>query len=309
MGRRGYIFTFLLNIPAIVFASVFDADFEPCYREIDYSKIKFEGEKLLEGDNNFILFQPHTDNKIYYILNCPRRVFALRVINDRSKKYSDEIINRALEVLAYQSTFTPEVATGIIEFIKSSPNQELRAQAGFAFYFLFDHFPDISIQLDYFKRKEFKEFYKNILTQETNQKLTSWFAQAAQKTAAYFYDPGSVQYCYREHFTDKYRELGEELARTLLPIVVQALVLKGDLNSEGDQISKNELLVAIGNFAYSRFLKYDAHTLKLLNDYFQSEKVNDLREILLRVPAINEYIKGDRRLSSAIPKHDNYCGN
>lgn len=301
------LFALAFGFSSQVFASAFDADFEPCYRQIDYSEIKFGQEKLLEGDKNFVLFRLEADGKNYYALNCPRRVFALQVINDRTKKYSNEIIKKALEILGYQSTFTPEVATAIIEFIKSSSHQELRAHAGFAFYYLFDHFPNISIQLDYFKKKSFKEFYKEVLTTEPNHQLTFWLAQVAQKTAGYFYDPGNTQYCYRSHFDGKVRELGEELASTLLPTVAQALVTKGKLNSEEDQVSKNELLVAVNNLAYSRFLKYDGRTLKLFYDYFRLEKTNELKEILLRVPAINEFIKGKRHLPKVIPARDGYC--
>ncbi len=303
------LFAFILSLSSQVFASAFDADFEPCYRhQISYSEIKLEGEKLLEGDKNFILFKDQSNGQGYYALNCPRRVFALQVVNDRNQKYNDVIVKKALEVLAYQSTFTPEVATAVIEFIKSRTNQDLRAYASFTFYYLFDHFPNIGIQLDYFKKKSFKEFYRGVLITEANPLVTFWFAQVAQKTAGFFYDPGNSKGCYRTHFDARTRELGEEMARTLLPIVARALVAKGNLTSEDDLVSKNELLVAIGNFAYSRFLKYDASTLQLFKDYFHLEKSNDFTEMLLRVPAISEFIKGERTLSNTIPAQDSYCG-
>lgn len=288
-------------------ASAFDADFEPCYKEIDYSETKLYAEELLEGDKNFILFKPHTDSSIYYALNCPRRVVALQVVKDRSGKYKNATIKKALDVLGYQATFTPEAATAIIEFIKTSVDQELRGHAGFAFYYLFDHFPNISIQLDYFKKKSFKEFYLRALASENNPTVSFWFAQVAQKNAGYFYDPGNPKYCYRERFSSTDTQVGEEMAKTLLPIVARALVIHAASSSESDQITKNELLVAVNNFAYSRFLKYNAHTLKLFNDYFHIEKSKDLKEMLLRVPALSEFVNGKRTLPKNIPTIDMYC--
>lgn len=297
-----YLVFALLLAPQLSLASIFDAEFDPCLKRVSTAQLRLEKENLLQGDHNFILFKPHTDNSVYYELNCPRRVFALEVIKDPNAK--TETLSKALDVIAYQSTFSPEAATGLIEFLKTSKNEELRELAAKAFYFLHDIFPNIGIHADYYKKAYFINFYRSVLSSEKNKEVAFWLAQVPQKVGGYFYS--SQNFCYRDHLLTATREIGEALAKVFTPLIVDALNLKL-AKGEDNELIRNELIVALNNFSYSRFIKYDQQTLKKLATYFKAEKEESFRVRVKAITPINDYLTGQRKLEKTIPDQDQYC--
>ncbi len=302
--RLGLSVIFLiLSVSTSGHASLFDADFEPCYKNLDTATVHLGGEKLLDGDKNFILLKPHTSNSVYYQLNCPRRVFALQVL--KAQTAGDEVIKKAIDTLAYQATFSPEAATTLIEFIKTNPNQELRGMAAKAFYFLLDIFPNVAVQVEYYGKPYFKEFFLAAVITEKNREVSYWIAQVAQKNAGYFYAGDKV--CYRKQYGAHLRQLGEKLAEDFLPLIINALNARAKFDDEDNLLIKNELLVAINNFSYSRYLKYNKQNGEGLASYLSAEASDGLKDLILSIKPLADIFKGQRKLKDKMPQYDSYC--
>lgn len=284
-------------------ASLFDADFEPCYKRVVFPQIKLEREKLLEGDGNFILLKPHVDNSVYFDLNCARRVYAIEVL--KRDNAATELVQKALDVLAYQATFSPEAAVVLIEFLKSNDNQELRASAAKALYFLNDIFPNIAVQAEFFQKPYFLDFFREVTFYEKNKDVASWVAQIAQKVAGYFYR--GDRYCYRKQFSSRIRQHGEDLAKVLAPIIFSALKARTIDDNDDNVDVRNELIVAVNNFGYSRFIKYDSSTLNKLVAYYESEKDPHFKKWILNMVHFSDVLTGKRQVRKSLPDYDSYC--
>lgn len=266
---KSRIFALLIAIsslfPSLGFSSEFDAAIEPCSGKFSESELRQRGSKLLNGQLNFIKVYAENGSDFHYTLNCPRRMFALLVIKEQKENWATTY--KALDVIGWQSTFSNEVAQTLIEFILSTPNNSLKRKAAWAFYFLLDGMPQVSVQVDFYSQDSFKNFYLDYLSSD-NTGAAFHLAQVAQKTAGYFLQPPQADrmHCYRPSITLEKRILGEKLARNMTPILIDALFKRLE-NTPTNEIIRNEIFVALRNFSYSEFLKRDKEFVLRLKSY------------------------------------------
>ncbi len=254
MNTMNLVFTLsFLLMGSISNASVFDSEIDPCHGTYSESDLRAKGNKLLEGDLNFITVkEPIPGTNIYYRLTCDRRLYSLLVIKEQ--KESHQQIEQALSAIAWQSTFSLEAAETLMNFINTSPSNILKGKAAFSFYYLHDVFPKVQVMIDFYEKQKFRNFYRKMLASD-HVEQSSHFAQVAQKIAGYFLSTENS--CYRSQFSDEIRIQGERAAKIFIPMLMEAL-LSHRINMEPDAVVvRSEILVALGNFAYSEFARTD----------------------------------------------------